>query len=86
MENNENKMVELEEEMMEAVSGGAFPIPPAKKGFFLHQVQAKDTLIRIANKYHIPNWRKIKDWNPKIPENNLIRTGDYLYISNEYRP
>jgi len=88
MENNENKMVELnvEDGMLEAVSGGAYPVPPAKAGFFLHQVTARDCLIRIANKYHIPNWRDIKVWNPKIPANNLIYTGDYLYISNKYRP
>jgi len=86
MENNENNMVELEEEMMEAVAGGKYPIPPAKKGYFLHQVQARDTLIRIANKYKIPNWRVIKEWNPKIPANNMILTGDYLYISNKYAP
>ena len=39
------------------------------------------TLIRIANKYGISDWRVIRKWNPHInPETNMIRTGEYLWI------
>lgn len=70
----------LPEEMEEAAGG--FKKPAEKKGYTVYQIQATDTLIRIANKFKISNWRKILDWNPKITNPRLIRTGDYLYIKN----
>ena len=72
---------ELSPEEMDEVTGG-FKMPPEKKGYKRYQIQAGDTLIRIANKFGISNWKKILEWNPKITNPRLIRTGDYLYIKN----
>ena len=45
------------------------------------QVVRGETLIRIANKYNIKNWKLILDWNPHInPETNMIIAGEYLWI------
>ncbi len=71
--------VELSPEEMDEISGG-FKRPAEKKGYVIYQIQAHDTLIRIAEKFGIDNYRKIVDWNPKITNPRLIRTGDYLYI------
>ena len=78
MENNE---LELQE--MEDVAGGkiSFTKRKDKAGWIQHQVSATDTLIRIANKYGIGDWRLIRKWNPHInPETNMIRTGEWLWI------
>ena len=41
----------------------------------------RETLIRIANKYKIPDYHKIIEWNPHIdPKTNMIRAGEYLWI------
>ena len=68
----------LPEEMEE--SAGGFKKPAEKNGYTVYQIQVSDTLIRIANKFKSRNCRKILDWNPKITNPRLIRTGDYLYI------
>ena len=79
MENNN----ELNLEELEDVSGGKRHVSkePDRPGWTQHKVTHTDTLIRIANKYGISNWRKIIDWNPHIDkETNMIRTGEYLWI------
>ena len=78
MDNMELNVNELEE-----VSGGKrhFEPEPDKPGWIQHKVSATDTLIRIANKYGISDWRVIRKWNPHInQETNMIRTGEYLWI------
>ena len=78
MDNMELNVNELEE-----VSGGKrhFEPEPDKPGWIQHKVSATDTLIRIANKYGISDWRIIRKWIPHInPETNMIRTGEYLWI------
>ena len=77
----ENREVNLEE--LDEVTGGRlhFTKEPDRPGWFQHQVQRKDTLIRIAEKYGIKDWKKIREWNPHInPETNMIRDGEYLWI------
>ena len=74
---------ELNVNEMEEVSGGArhFEKQKDKPGYIQHKVTATDTLIRIANKYHISDWRLIRKWNPHIdPKTNMIRTGEWLWI------
>ena len=74
---------ELNLNEMEFISGGKqhFKPEPDRPGFIQHKVTATDTLIRIANRYGIKNWRDIIKWNPHInKETNLIRTGEYLWI------
>lgn len=77
----DNKELNVNE--MEEISGGKqhFKPEPDRPGFIQHKVTATDTLIRIANRYGIKNWRDIIKWNPHInKETNLIRTGEYLWI------
>ena len=76
-------MKELNLEQMQEVAGGErhFEPEPAREGWTQHKVTATDTLIRIANRYHISDWRIIRKWNPHInPKTNMIRTGEYLWI------
>ena len=63
MDNMELNVNELEE-----VTGGKrhFKPEPDKPGWIQHKVSATDTLIRIANKYGISDWRVIRKWNPHI--------------------
>ena len=78
MDNNELNLNELEE-----ATGGKrhFKPEPDKAGWIQHKVSATDTLIRIANKYGISDWKLIRKWNPHISaETNMIRTGEYLWI------
>ena len=75
-----NNNIELNMEEMNEVAGGAFKKPAAKTGFLIYQIQANDTLIRIAQKFGIKSYKEILKWNPKITNPSLIRTGDYLYI------
>ena len=72
--------MELNMEEMNDIAGGAFKKPAEKAGYRIYQIQANDTLIRIANKFGIKSYKEILKWNPKITNPNLIRTGDYLYI------
>lgn len=77
----ENKEMNLEE--LDEVTGGKrhFTKEPDRPGWIQHQVQRKDTLIRIAEKYGIKDWKEIRKWNPHInPETNMIRDGEYLWI------
>ena len=77
----ENREVNLEE--LDEVTGGKrhFTKEPDRPGWIQHQVQHNDTLIRIAAKYGIKDWREIRKWNPHInPETNMIRDGEYLWI------
>ena len=74
---------ELNLNEMEEIAGGKihFEKLPDKKGWIQHKVTATDTLIKIAKKYGISDWRKIRDWNPHINhETNMIRTGEWLWI------
>ena len=76
-------MKELNLEQMQEVAGGArhFKPEPGRKGWTQHLVKARETLIRIAEQYHLKDWRKIREWNPHInPKTNMIRTGEYLWI------
>ena len=75
-----NNNIELNMEEMNEVAGGAYKKPAEKTGFLIYQIQANDTLIRIANKFGIKSYKEILKWNPKITNPRLIRTGDYLYI------
>ena len=82
MENMEN-MQELNLDELEDVAGGKrhFKKQADKAGFIQHKVTPSDTLIGIAKKYGISDWRKIRDWNPHIDHNtNMIRTGEWLWI------
>ncbi len=68
---------------MEAVTGGDrhFKPEPDRPGWIQHRVVAGDTLIRIAAKYKIPDWKVILDWNPHIDTKKyMIRIGEYLWI------
>ena len=79
----ENNTVELNVNELENATGGkiSFEKRPDKAGWLQHKVGPNDTLIRIANKYSIDNWRKIIDWNPHINrQTNMIRTGEWLWI------
>ena len=78
MDNRELNLNELEE-----VTGGKrhFKPEPDRAGWIQHKVTPTDTLIKIADRYDIGNWRKIIDWNPHINrETKMIRTGEYLWI------
>ena len=82
-ENEIKNAVELNPEEMEQVTGGErhFDKQPDRAGYIQHKVTATDTLIRIAEKYHISDWRKIRDWNPHIDhKTNMIINGEYLWI------
>ena len=75
--------VELKEGELEEVSGGkiSFVRRPDRAGWSQHQVQPGDTLIRIASRYGIANWRSIRDWNPHINQkSNMIIDGEWLWI------
>ncbi len=65
------------EEMDKVFAGAGNPLPP-KKGFYIYQVEAGDTLTRISHKFNVSK-EAIKRSNPKM-NLNLIHTGDYLYI------
>ena len=78
MENTELNLTEMEE-----VSGGkiSFTKRKDKAGWIQHKVTSTDTLIKIAKKYGIEDWRLIRKWNPHIdPKTNMIRTGEWLWI------
>ena len=64
---------------MDEITGG-YKKPAEKKGYEIYKIESGDTLIRIANKKGIKDWKKILEWNPKITNPRLIRAGDYLYI------
>lgn len=75
--------VELNVNELEEVVGGKihFSPEPERKGWIQHKVGPHDTLIKIAKKYGISDWRKIREWNKHINhETNMIRTGEYLWI------
>ncbi len=78
MENKELNLNELEN----AVGGKQhFSPEPDKAGWLQHKVTSTDTLIRIAKKYNISDWRKIREWNPHIDhKTNMIIDGEYLWI------
>ena len=81
MDNRELNLNELEE-----VTGGKrhFTPEPDRPGWIQHKVSATDTLIKIADRYGISNWRLIRKWNPHInPETNMIRTGEFLGIKKK---
>ena len=76
-------MNELGSVELDAVVGGKRHFAPEKErpGWLQHKVGPADTLIRIANNYHIPDWRKIREWNPHINHHtNQLFTGEYLWI------
>ena len=82
---DENK-IELNDEQLDDVSGGkrvaAGGSPtrlPDKQGYVVYKIGAKDTLIRIANRYNTTA-AKIQACNPSIKDKNLIRTGYYIYV------
>lgn len=80
----ENKELNMEE--LEGAVGGKqhFKPEPEKAGWIQHKVTHTDTLIRIAEKYKISDWRKIREWNPHInPKTNLIVDGEYLWIKKD---
>ena len=75
--------MELNLNEMEEITGGKIHFKPEKdkKGWLQHKVVPGDTLIRIAKKYKVPDWRLIRDWNPHIDHTtNMIIDGEYLWI------
>lgn len=81
MDNRELNLNELEE-----VTGGKrhFTPEPDRPGWIQHKVTATDTLIKIADRYGISDWRLIRKWNNHInPETNMIRTGEFLWIKKQ---
>lgn len=76
---------ELSMEQMEEVSGGKRHFKPEKDrlGWVQHRVEPGDTLIRLAKKYGVPDWKWIRDWNPHIDHTtNIIVDGEYLWIKD----
>lgn len=81
------EMKELNQEDLEEVAGGKKRVPaggsptplPPKSGCIVHKITARDTLIRIAEKYHtsVPAIMRL---NPSIKDKSLIRTGYYIYV------
>ena len=83
MEEIMNTAVELSAEEMDAIAGGkiSFTKRKDKDGWIQHKVVSTDTLIRIAKKYGISDWRKIREWNPHIDhKTNMIINGEWLWI------
>ncbi len=74
-----NNAVELNENEMNEIAGGAFKRPSEKEGFIVYQIQKGDNLNRIAIAHHC-TVKALLQWNPKIHNKNLIIVGDYLYI------
>ena len=75
--------MELNLNDMEEVAGGKRHFKPEKdkKGWLQHKVGPGDTLIRLAKKYNVPDWKLIRDWNPHIDHTtNMIIDGEYLWI------
>ena len=70
--------VELSEEELNDVAGGAKK-PAEKTGYTLYQIKRGDTMIRIANRYHVTVDQLMK-WNPQVKNKRLIITGHWLYI------
>lgn len=76
-------MDELNLNELEEVTGGKrhFSPEPPKAGWLQHKVGPGDTLIRIAHKYKVPDWKLIREWNPHIDHTtNMIIDGEYLWI------
>ena len=45
------------------------------------QMTYPEALKWLAKKYHIPDWRMIREWNPHIDKTtNIIVNGEYLWI------
>ena len=79
MENKELNLNEMEEAA--GGKGGSKKVLPKKEGFVVYQIATGDTLIRIAKKYGIADYRTIISWNPHInKQTNMIRTGEWLWI------
>lgn len=78
---------ELNLEQMEEVSGGARHFTPeADRGgkWIQHKVGPGDTLIRLAKKYNVKDWKKIREWNNHIStKDNMIIDGEYLWIEKD---
>ena len=78
-----SELKEMNLNELEEVAGGkiSFKKRNDKAGYTQYKVVAGDTLIRIANKFHISDWRKIRDWNPHIDhKTNMIINGEWLWI------
>ena len=75
-----NNSFELNTEEMIAVAGGKFVRPAEKESFRIYQIRSNDTLIRIANRFHLKTYKEILEWNPQITNPRIIIPGDYLYI------
>ena len=75
----ENKAMELNENEMNEVSGGAYKPLPYKPGYFQYQIQPGDTLSKIARMYNT-TVNKLMSYNPQIKDRNLIRAGAYMYV------
>ena len=75
---------ELNLNEMEEVTGGKIHFKPeaARGGNWIqHKVGPGDTLIRLAKKYNVSDWKLIREWNPHIDhKTNMIIDGEYLWI------
>ena len=72
--------MELNMEELVNVAGGKHVRPAEKEGFRIYQIRSNDTLIRIANRFHLKTYKEILEWNPQITNPRIIIPGDYLYI------
>ena len=74
---------ELNLNELEGAAGGTrhYTKEADKEGWLQHKVGPGDTLIRLAKKYNVPDWKLIRDWNPHIDhKTNMIIDGEYLWI------
>ncbi len=78
-ENLNKEAMELNEEQMDDVNGGAYKPLPYKPGFGQYVIQPGDTLIRIAKAFNT-TVDALMSYNPQIKNRNLIRAGAYMYI------
>jgi len=80
-ENELNVAIELSEEELKKVDGGAvqYRRPEEKPGFVIYKIKDGDTLSRIAGN-HRCTVKDIMAWNPYIINPSRIYAGAYLYI------
>ena len=79
-----DNMMELNLDQMEEISGGKneggyAKKPGSKKGCIIYQVQSKDTLTKIANRYNT-TVNAIMKVNSELVDKNFIVTGCYIYV------
>ena len=72
---SELNMKEMSVEELGEVAGG-YTKPREKTGYFIYQIQKGDSLISIAKKFGISDYKKIVEWNSDLIKNpSLIVDG-----------